>query len=58
MIKEKKIKDLLKENDIRPKKKLGQNFIFDENILNKIADSISPINDLSVIEIGPNLWFN
>ena len=53
MIKEKKIKDLLKENDIRPKKKLGQNFIFDENILNKIADSIGPISGLSIIEIGP-----
>ncbi len=53
MINKKKIKDLLEENDIRPKKKLGQNFIFDENILNKIADSISPINNLSVIEIGP-----
>ena len=53
MIKEKKIKDLLKESNIRPKKKLGQNFIFDENILNKIADSIGPINDLSIIEIGP-----
>ena len=35
MIKEKKIKDLLKESNIRPKKKLGQNFIFDENMGNQ-----------------------
>ena len=29
----KKIKDLLYEYHIKPKRKLGQNFIFDENIL-------------------------
>lgn len=35
------------------KKKFGQNFLFDDNILNKIYSSISPgLNDL-IIEIGP-----
>ena len=54
MIKQRiKIKDLLKKYNIRPKKKLGQNFIFDENILNKIVKSIGPIHNLSIIEIGP-----
>ena len=52
MIKEKN-KDLLKKYDIKPKKRLGQNFIFDENILNKIAQLIEPIDNFSIVEIGP-----
>ena len=35
------------------KKSLGQNFLQDNNIINKIADSISPNNDDLIIEIGP-----
>ncbi len=53
MIKKKYTKALLKEHDIRPKKKLGQNFIFDENILNKISKSVDPVQALSLVEIGP-----
>ena len=54
MIKEKKkIKEYLNEYNIKPKKSLGQNFIFDKNILNKIVKSIEPINNFSVVEIGP-----
>ena len=49
----KKIKDFLNEYNIRPKKKLGQNFIFDENILNKITKCIGPMDKLNIIEIGP-----
>lgn len=39
---------------IRAKKSLGQNFLKDESILNRIADSISTNNDL-IIEIGPGM---
>ena len=46
-------KSLLKKYDIKPKKRLGQNFIFDKNILNKITKAIEPIDELSIIEIGP-----
>jgi len=53
LIKKKYTKALLKEHDIRPKKKLGQNFIFDENILNKISKSVDPVQALSLVEIGP-----
>ena len=49
----KKIKEFLNEYNIKPKKSLGQNFIFDKNILNKIVKSIGPINNFSIIEIGP-----
>ena len=37
---------------IRPKKSLGQNFLIDNNILNKII-KLTEINKNDVIEIGP-----
>jgi len=35
------------------KKSLGQNFLIDKNIINKISDSINPNNDDLIVEIGP-----
>lgn len=40
--------------NLKAKKSLGQNFLKDENILNKIANSIDTNNDL-IIEIGPGM---
>ena len=37
---------------IRPKKSLGQNFLTDQNIIEKIIDTIE-IKDKSILEIGP-----
>ena len=37
----------------KPKKRFGQNFLQDENILNKIVKEINPQNNDSIIEIGP-----
>ena len=37
---------------IRPKKSLGQNFLTDQNIIEKIIDKIE-IKDKSILEIGP-----
>ena len=37
----------------RFKKKYGQNFLNDQNIIKKIVDSISPNSDDLIIEIGP-----
>ena len=34
-------------------KSLGQNFLKDNNIINKISDSINPNNNDLIIEIGP-----
>ena len=45
----------LEQAGIRPSKKLGQNFIFDKNILNKITALINPDACDLVIEIGPGL---
>ena len=39
--------------DIKAKKSLGQNFLKDENILKKIANSFSTTCDDVIIEIGP-----
>ena len=40
MIEKVKLKEIIKKNNILPKKRLGQNFIFDFNILNKIVKNM------------------
>lgn len=35
------------------KKSLGQNFLMDKNIINKISDSINPTKNDLIVEIGP-----
>ncbi len=40
-------------NDFKFKKKFGQNFLTDQNIINKIILAISPRKDDNFIEIGP-----
>jgi len=44
--------DLIKEKDFKFKKKFGQNFLKDENILKKIVDSSKIDNETLVLEIG------
>lgn len=55
MVLKNKTYEILNKYNIRAKKKFGQNFLIDENMLNKIVD-ISEIseNDL-IIEIGPGI---
>jgi len=48
----KKINELL-NNDFKFKKRLGQNFIIDENIINAIINKSNIEKDTLVIEIGP-----
>lgn len=43
----------LNDNEFNLKKKFGQNFIIDENIINKIIDNSKIDKDTLVIEIGP-----
>ena len=45
--------DLIKKYKILPKRKLGQNFILDFNVLNKIIRNVLPVRDYNIIEIGP-----
>jgi len=45
----------LNENNLYAKKKFGQNFLTDQNILSNIVDSANIDKDTFVIEIGPGL---
>jgi len=49
----KKMSELLEKNDFNFKKKFGQNFIIDENIINNIVTKSNIDKDTLVIEIGP-----
>ncbi len=47
-----KISDLLKQHQLYPSKKLGQNFLLDSNITDKIVRYIPNIKDAVILEIG------
>ena len=47
------LRDILAHYDLLPQKKLGQNFLLDLNITDKIARSAGPIAGHNVLEIGP-----
>lgn len=51
------VKKILEQNDIIVKKKYGQNFLLDDNILKNIVKSAELKKDTNVIEIGPGLGF-
>ncbi|MEG2687064.1 MAG: 16S rRNA (adenine(1518)-N(6)/adenine(1519)-N(6))-dimethyltransferase RsmA [Christensenellaceae bacterium] len=51
----KEIAALLKENSLSPLKKFGQNFLCDENVVHKIADSMNLTKEDYVLEIGTGL---
>jgi len=49
------VKRILAAHGLRPKKRFGQNFLIDRNILNKILDAAELDSDSVVLEIGPGL---
>ena len=49
----KKMNEILEKNEFNFKKKFGQNFIIDENIINNIVTKANIDKDTLVIEIGP-----
>lgn len=53
----KNLKVLLKEYNIRPKRSLGQNFLFNKNILEKIAKKVlENIKNIDyIVEVGPGI---
>lgn len=53
----KEVEQILLEHGISVKKKFGQNFLLDKNVLSKIATSLSGDSVKNVIEIGPGLGF-
>ncbi len=40
---------------IAPKKSLGQNFLVDEKVIEKIVGEINPVSDDYILEIGPGM---
>jgi 16S rRNA (adenine1518-N6/adenine1519-N6)-dimethyltransferase len=48
-------KSLMKKYGLFPKKRLGQNFLLDRNVLTKIADSCAITPEQYLVEIGPGL---
>lgn len=48
-------KKLLAEYGLRPKKRLGQNFLIDRNVLNRIVEAADITQGSNVLEIGPGL---
>lgn len=47
------LKDVVDRFELRAKKSLGQNFLFDLNITSKIARSAGDLTNSTVIEVGP-----
>ena len=47
------IRKMMDEYNLLPKKSMGQNFLFDLNLTNKIASFIPDIKNQTVLEIGP-----
>ena len=47
--------DILRRHDFNFKKKFGQNFLTDHNILTKITQTAELSKEVNVIEIGPGI---
>ncbi len=49
------VKNLLSGHGIRPKKRLGQNFLIDRNVLDRLLEAAGITSQSRVIEVGPGL---
>ncbi|MDE2578524.1 MAG: 16S rRNA (adenine(1518)-N(6)/adenine(1519)-N(6))-dimethyltransferase RsmA [Hyphomicrobiales bacterium] len=47
------LRDVVARYDLAPKKSLGQNFLFDLNLTARIARAAGPLEDATIVEIGP-----
>lgn len=47
------LREVVAAHGLAPRKALGQNFLFDLNLTDKIARSAGPLEDVTVFEIGP-----
>lgn len=50
-----KTKDRMRENQLRYKQSLGQNFIYDEDLLRSLVEAAGVTKDEDVLEIGPGM---
>ena len=47
------LREVVQAHGLMAKKSLGQNFLFDLNLTSRIARSAGPIEDATVVEVGP-----
>ncbi len=47
------LRDIVRDFGLDAKKSLGQNFLFDLNLTSRIARAAGPLEDVTVIEVGP-----
>ena len=47
------LRDVIRRHDLSPRKSLGQNFLFDLNLTARIARAAAPLEETTIIEIGP-----
>ncbi|MGP9811072.1 16S rRNA (adenine(1518)-N(6)/adenine(1519)-N(6))-dimethyltransferase RsmA [Rhodopseudomonas sp. NSM] len=47
------LRDVIKRHDLAAKKSLGQNFLLDLNLTARIARAAGPLEEVTVVEIGP-----
>ena len=47
------LRDVIRRHDLRAKKSLGQNCLFDLNLTSRIARAAGPLDGVTIIEIGP-----
>ncbi len=50
-----RVKDTLRDLDVRPSKERGQNFVIDSSVIRTIVDFGHPSADENIIEVGPGL---
>lgn len=53
----KNIINFIKKYNITPNKSLGQNFLLDSTILEKMVSALGDLNNFLILEIGPGLGF-
>jgi 16S rRNA (adenine1518-N6/adenine1519-N6)-dimethyltransferase len=47
------LRDVIRQYELRAKKSLGQNFLLDLNLIDKIARAAGALDNVTVVEIGP-----
>ncbi len=47
------LREVIRKHDLVAKKSLGQNFLFDLNLTSRIARAAGPMDEVTIIEVGP-----
>ena len=47
------LREVIERHQLAAKKSLGQNFLFDLNLTRRIARAAAPLQDATIVEIGP-----